>query len=94
MNEHGIYHMVNNKKGDRIAQSFTDEKSIFEFLGIEWREPKDRIDGNSYQLIDDIAAKGKTEQKVEPKVKKQTKKSTKKRSPALSASTSKKKNPK
>ena len=74
MNEHGMYHMVNNKKGDRIAQTFTDEKSIFEFLGIEWREPKDRIDGNSYQLIDDVAAQGKTQQKIEPTVKKQTKK--------------------
>ena len=73
MNEHGIYNMVKNKKGDKIQQTFTDEKSIFDFLGIEWRDPKDRIDGNSFQLTD-VAAKGKTEQKVEPKVKKQTKK--------------------
>ena len=66
--------MVNNKKGDRIAQTFTDEQSIFEFLGIEWREPKNRIDGNSYQLIDDVTAQGNTQEKVKQKVNKQTKK--------------------
>lgn len=79
MNEHGIYNMVKNKKGDKIQQTFTDEKSIFDFLGIEWRDPKDRIDGNSFQLTD-VAAKGKIEQKVEPKVKKQTKKNALKKS--------------
>ena len=79
MNEHGIYNMVKNKKGDKIQQTFTDEKSIFDFLGIEWRDPKDRIDGNSFQLTD-VAAKGKTEQKVGPKVKTQTKKNALKKS--------------
>tara|TARA_B100000795_G_scaffold132725_1_gene99055 strand:- start:2604 stop:5663 length:3060 start_codon:yes stop_codon:yes gene_type:complete len=51
MNEHGLYHMVKNKKGDKITQEFADEASIFAFLGIEWREPKERI-GNSFKLID------------------------------------------
>ena len=79
MNEHGLYHMVNNKKGDRIQQTFVDEKSIFDFLGIEWRDPKDRIDGNSFQLID-VDAVGETQQMVEPNVKKQTKKNAPKKS--------------
>ncbi len=79
MNEHGLYHMVNNKKGDRIQQTFVDEKSIFDFLGIEWRDPKDRIDGNSFQLID-VDTVGETQQKVEPNVKKQTKKNAPKKS--------------
>jgi len=76
MNEHGMHHMVKNKKGDKIQQKFTDEKSIFEFLGIEWRDPKNRIDGNSFKLIEEdnvvqpevtIKKKKKQTQKNAPK---------------------------
>jgi len=74
MNEHGIYHIEKNKKGEKIQQTFADEKSIFDFLGIEWREPKDRIDGNSFKLIEEQDAKG------EKQVKKQTKKTAPKKS--------------
>ena len=51
MNEHGIYHFKNKKKGNRVDKEFLTEESIFEFLGIEWREPTERIDGNSFKLI-------------------------------------------
>ena len=51
MNEHCIYHFENKKKGKRVNKEFLTEKSIFEFLGIEWREPTERIDGNSFKLV-------------------------------------------
>ena len=51
MNEHGIYHFKNKKKGDPVEKEFLTEESIFEFLGIEWREPTERIDGNSFKLV-------------------------------------------
>ncbi len=76
MNEHGIYNVVNKKKGDKIKNKFTSEKDIFEFLGIEWREPKDRIDGNSFKLVEDVPEVTKETAKV----KKQTKKNAPKKS--------------
>ena len=47
MNEHGLYNMVNKVKQDKVDILFPDEKSIFDFLGLVYKEPKDRIDGNS-----------------------------------------------
>ena len=73
MNEHGLYHMVKNKKSDKIEQTFADEAAIFDFLGIQWREPEERIDGNSFKLVEEqpvVEAKGAKVQKK----KKQTKK--------------------
>jgi len=47
MNEHGLYNMVNKIKQDKIDILFPNEKSIFDFLGMVYKEPKDRINGNS-----------------------------------------------
>lgn len=72
MNEHGIYHFKNKKKGDPVEKEFPTEESIFEFLGIEWRKPTERIDGNSFKLV---SSGGKTKT---PKKTTKTKKTTKK----------------
>ena len=53
MNEHGIYHMVNKKKGKKINRYFKDEESIFKFLGMVFKEPHKRIDSNSVEYIED-----------------------------------------
>ena len=47
LNEHGIYKMVNGKKGARIEQDFPDEKSIFDFLNMEYKRPEDRHDAKN-----------------------------------------------
>ena len=47
LNEHGLYKMVNKKKGDKVDHVFRNEKDIFEFLKMEYKEPQDRIDGRS-----------------------------------------------
>ena len=42
LNEHGICHLVNGKRGKKVNQSFPSEKSIFDFLQMEYVEPCDR----------------------------------------------------
>jgi DNA ligase (NAD+) len=50
LNEHGLYKMVQGKKGARIEGDFPTEKSIFDFLEMKFKEPKERIDGRSVQI--------------------------------------------
>ena len=43
LNEHGICHLTaDKKKGDLVTQSFPNEKSIFDFLGMPYRTPLER----------------------------------------------------
>jgi DNA polymerase beta len=46
-NEHGIYHLENKKKGEKVEQAFQSEKDIFDFLGLQFKEPNERKDGRS-----------------------------------------------
>lgn len=50
MNEHGLYKMNGKKKGPRLDVMFPTERSIFEFLGLEYKKPTERIDGRSVVL--------------------------------------------
>ena len=50
MNEHGLYKMVGKKKGPILDIMFPTERSIFEFLGLEYKKPTERIDGRSVVL--------------------------------------------
>ena len=52
LNEHGLYKMVNKKKGDRLDQEFLTERSIFDFLKMEYIPPTDRIDGRNIVYTD------------------------------------------
>ena len=47
LNEHGIYKMEGKRKGDKVNTHFTSEKDIFDFLGMEYREPSSRVNGLS-----------------------------------------------
>lgn len=47
MNEHGIYKIQSNKKGEKVERSFHTEKDIFDFLNLEYKEPHERIDGRA-----------------------------------------------
>lgn len=42
LNEHGICHLVDGKRGKKVDKSFPSEKSIFDFLKMEYIEPCDR----------------------------------------------------
>ena len=50
-NEHGIYHVVANKKGKKVDRTFTTEKDIFDFLGLEFKTPVERVDTRSVTEI-------------------------------------------
>ena len=56
MNEHGIYKLKSKIKQDKIDLAFLDEKSIFDFLDLVYKEPHERIDGK------DVIIKGSTDE--------------------------------
>jgi DNA polymerase beta len=47
MNEHGMYKMEGKKKGEKVDHLFKNEKDIFDFLNMDYKEPKERKDGRS-----------------------------------------------
>jgi len=47
MNEHGMYKFENKKKGELVDHNFKNEKDIFDFLGLQYKSPAERIDGRS-----------------------------------------------
>ena len=47
MNEHGFHNMVDGKKTTKLTRYFPTEKSVFDFLGMEFRGPTERQDGNA-----------------------------------------------
>lgn len=55
LNEHGISYMIKKDgkmvKGDLVDRYFPDEESIFRFLKIVFKSPKERIDGRSVEYI-------------------------------------------
>ena len=56
MNEHGLYHLTGpkkNKKGARVEGNFPTEKSIFDFLGLEYKKPTERKSGKDVVLKSD-----------------------------------------
>jgi len=63
MNEHGLYKMEGKQKGNKVEHKFSNEKDIFDFLGLEYKEPIERVDGRSVikikekSTIDDIVVK-------------------------------------
>lgn len=51
MNEHGIYYYENKKKGNKVNEKFQEEKDIFHFLGLVYKEPIERKDGRAIEFI-------------------------------------------
>ena len=49
LNEHGIYRMVSGKKGAKVGDEFPDEKSIFDFLDMKYKEPRERKDARAVE---------------------------------------------
>lgn len=43
LNEHGLYHLVNKKKGNRVDSVFKTEKDIFDYFNLSYVEPQNRI---------------------------------------------------
>ena len=51
LNEHGLFKMTSGKKGEAVDIDFPTEESIFEFLGMKYREPKQREGYKSVELL-------------------------------------------
>ena len=71
-NEHGIYKLENKKKGQKVVREFRTEKDIFDFLGLQFKTPIERIDGRAVipytdvgSYIDEIAENLPTSMKAE-----------------------------
>ena len=60
LNEHEMTKMGEKKrgekavKGDKVAHAFHSEKDIFDFLGMVYKEPSERIDGRSVVLVENV----------------------------------------
>ena len=54
MNEHGLYKMVDGKKGTKLERHFPTEKSVFDFLGMVYKGPTERKDGNAVILVENV----------------------------------------
>lgn len=50
MNEHGIYKMGKMEEKEKTSYNFVVEKDIFDFLGLEYKAPIERIDGRAIIL--------------------------------------------
>jgi DNA ligase (NAD+) len=53
-NEHGIYYLTQNKKGEKVNQMFENEKAIFDFLGLTYKTPVERQDGRAVCAYMDV----------------------------------------
>jgi DNA ligase (NAD+) len=51
LNEHGLSVMSSGKKGEKVNIDFPTEQSIFEFLGMKYKEPKQREGYKSIELL-------------------------------------------
>ena len=47
MNEHGINKIEAKKKGEKVDHIFNNENDIFDFLGLIYKNPTERIDGRA-----------------------------------------------
>jgi len=54
MNEHGLYTMEDKKKGSKINHTFMNEADIFDFLGLVYKAPNERIDGRAVIFKNDM----------------------------------------
>ncbi len=54
LNEHGFHKMTQGKKGEKVMQNFPTERSIFDFLGMEYREPSERINSKSVKILTNV----------------------------------------
>ena len=81
MNEHGIYYYINKKKLDMLDIYFKDERSIFEFLSLVYKEPEERKDGRAV-IIKDANYLGETKEAPQNKKKGKKKSSKKKKKPS------------
>ena len=82
LNEHGLYKKVGPKKEEKLELNIKEEEDIFDYLGLEYKTPNERINGASViptekSKVFDNASKivNKTKKKTSPIKNNKTKKS-------------------
>ena len=55
LNEHGLSKMVDKKKEEKLSLNIVDERGIFDYLGLVYKEPKSRVDGRAVVSKDGAA---------------------------------------
>ena len=53
LSEHGLHHVLQGKKGEKVEADFPDERSIFAFLGLNYKAPPERTDGRAVEIRND-----------------------------------------
>jgi NAD-dependent DNA ligase len=66
MNEHGLYKMEGKKKGEKVDMVFKDEKDIFDYLGLVYKSPVERVDGRAVIKIGQPGQMQEPVQAVQP----------------------------
>jgi len=66
LNEHGMSKMEGKVKGELIDHVFPDEKSIFDFLGMEYKTPMERQDARAIVAAPTSGAKMVANKKMSP----------------------------
>jgi NAD-dependent DNA ligase len=76
LNEHGLSKVIKGKKSEPLTNYFPDEESIFEFLNLVYKDPSERKNAQSIQIIgsESIPQTKKEETKKEETKKEETKK--------------------
>ena len=69
LNEHELSHIVKGTKGKQVDHDFPTEKSILNFLGLQYQKPEDRIDGRSVVLMQDTADIGEPSEELAKAIK-------------------------
>ena len=65
-NEHGINHLENKQKGEKVAKVFNTEKDIFDFLGLQYKTPLERQDGRTVVPYTDVGGNCENNEKSAP----------------------------
>jgi len=64
MNEHGLYSLVGKKKGEKVDHIFEDERDIFDYLNLEYKDPNERMDGRSVIIKNNKTADDETKKLI------------------------------
>ena len=78
LNEHGISRKIGGKKEEKLELNIKTEKDIFDYFGLEYKEPEERINGSAVVLksgenIENLNKTKKTSQKVKKNLTKKNK---------------------
>jgi len=64
LNEHGFSQKTGGKKEEKLDIDLKTEKDIFDYLGLEYKNPEERINGSSVLIKDNFKEKEKIFEKI------------------------------